>query len=148
MNYIWNILQNIYLVLSTLNLLITKKISGTKAAINKALLPSERGFLVDPDTVNPVLDEDKVLLENRFEQLKGIRKLCIPQLVLLLHNILHSSGDFKGAIQIIDDLVSENVNLYSVYSKHQLTEIIGKIAETSLEALNLKLDPWGYDTIA
>lgn len=112
------------------------------------MFPSEKGFLVDPDTTNPVLDADKLLLENRYEQLKGIRKLCIPQLVLLLHNILHSSGDYKGAIKIIDNLVSEDCQLYSVYSKHQLTEIIGKIAETSLEALNSKMDPWGYDTTA
>lgn len=110
------------------------------------MFPSERGFLVDPDTINPFLDEDKVPLENRFEQLQGIRKLCIPQLVLLLHNILHSSGKYKDAIQIIDDLVSESCQIYTVYSKHQLTEIIGKISESSLAALNEKLDPWGYGT--
>lgn len=121
-------------------------ISGTQLSINKALFPSEKGFLVDPDTINPFLDEDKAPLENRSEQLNGIRKLCIPQLILLLHNILHSSGDYKGAIQIIDDLVSENCQLYSVYSKHQLTEIIGKMAESSLAALNSKMDPWGYDS--
>lgn len=121
-------------------------ISGTQSSINKALFPSEKGFLVDPDTINPFLDEDKAPLENRSEQLNGIRKLCIPQLILLLHNILHSSGNYKGAIQIIDDLVSENCQLYSVYSKHQLTEIIGKMAESSLAALNSKMDPWGYDS--
>lgn len=102
--------------------------------------------MVDPDTINPFLDEDKAPLENRIEQLNGIRKLCIPQLVMLLHNILHSSGDYKGAIQIVDDLVSESCQLYSVYSKHQLTEIIGKIAESSLAALNSKMDPWGYES--
>lgn len=110
------------------------------------MFASERGFLVDPDTINPPLDEDKILLTNRLEQLNGIRKLCIPQMVLLLHNILHSSGKYKDAIQVIDDLVSESCQLYEVYSKHQLTEIIGKIAESSLAALNEKMDPWGYDT--
>lgn len=120
-------------------------ISGTQTSINRALFPSEKGLLVDPDTINPFLDEDKAPLENRIEQLNGIRKLCIPQLVMLLHNILHSSGDYKGAIQIVDDLVSEICQLYSVYSKHQLTEIIGKIAESSLAALNSKMDPWGYE---
>lgn len=120
---------------------------ATRASINKALFPSEsKGFLVDPDTTNPFLDEDKLLLENRLQQLNGIRKLCVPQLILLMHNILHSSGNYKEAIQIIDDLVSENCQIYSVYSKHQLTEIIGKIAESSLASLNEKMDPWGYDT--
>lgn len=122
-------------------------ISGTQSSINKALFPSEKGFLVDPDTINPHLDDDKMHLMNRIEQLNGIRKLCIPQLILLLHNILHSSGKYKEAIQIIDDLVSETCQLYEVYSKHQLTEIIGKISESSLAALNEKLDPWGYSTL-
>lgn len=125
---------------------LSSTFAGTQTSINKALFPSEKGFLVDPDTVNPFLNEDRLPLENRFEQLQGIRKLCIPQLILLLHNVLHSSGNYKAAIQVVDDLVTENCQLYSVYSKHQLTEIIGKIAESSLAALNSKLDPWGYET--
>lgn len=120
--------------------------TATQSALNKALFPSEKGFLVDPDTINPFSPDDELPLENRFKQLQGIRKICIPQLILLQHNILHSSGNFKGAIQIIDNLISENCQIYSVYSRHQLTEIIGKIAESSLAALNEKLDPWGYDT--
>lgn len=120
---------------------------ATHAAINKALFPSEsKGFLVDPDPMTPFLDEDELVLENRVQQLNGIRKLCVPQLVLLMHNILHSSGNYKGAIQIIDDLVSEHCTIYKEYSKHQLTELIGKIAESSLAALNEKMDPWGYET--
>lgn len=92
------------------------------------------------------MDEDKLAVDNRLQQLEGIRKLCIPQIILLLYNILHSSGDYKSAIAVVDDLVSEDCQLYTVYSKHQLTELIGKVAESSLAALNEKLDPWGYDT--
>lgn len=121
-------------------------VTATRATIQKMLFPSEKGFLADPDTTNPFLDEDKPALDNRLQQLQAIRKLCIPQIVLLLHNILHSSGDFKAAIKVADDLASEECQLYSVYSKHQLTELIGKVAESSLAALNEKLDPWGYNT--
>lgn len=105
----------------------------------------EKGYLMDPDTVNPVLDEDKLAMENRQEQLNGLRKLCIPQIVLLLHNVLHSAGDYKAAVGIADELASENCQLYSVYSKHQLAEIIGKISESSLALMNEKMDPWGYN---
>lgn len=96
--------------------------------------------------MNPFLDEDEQSLENRSQQLQGIRKLCIPQLVLLLHNILHLSGDYGNAIKIVDDLVSETHQIYSVYSKHQLAEIVAKFAESSHSSLKAKLDSWGYDT--
>lgn len=112
--------------------------------LQKALFPPEKGFLIDPDTANQFSADEKSASDNRLQQLHGIRKLCIPQLVSLLHNILHSSGDYRGAIKIVDELVSEDGQLYSVYSKHQLTEIIGKVAESSLAALNEKMDPWGY----
>lgn len=105
---------------------------------------SDKGYLVDPDTFNPILDKDKEDMENRQVQLESLRKLCIPDIVLLLHNILHSAGDFKGCVSFADDLVSEKWQLYTVYTKHKLTEIIAKMAESSLALMNEKLDPWGY----
>lgn len=112
----------------------------------EALFLTEKGYLVDPETANPPDDDDKSEMDNRLKQLDGIRKLCIPQIILLLHNILHSAGDYKGAINIADKLMSDDYQLYSVYSKHQLTEIILKCAESSLASLNEKMDPWGYST--
>lgn len=117
----------------------------TRNAMIEVLKFNEKGYLVDPDTVNAVLEEDKEAMENRLVQLENLRKLCIPDIVLLLHNILHSSGDYKACVSLADDLVSENWQLYTVYTKHKLTEIIGKIAESSLALMNEKLDPWGYN---
>lgn len=99
---------------------------------------------MDPDPAQSFSDDDKASLDSRSHQIQGIRKLCIPQIVLLLHNILHSSGDYENAIKIVDDLVSEQYQIYTVYSKHQLTEIIAKFAETSHASLKVKLDSWGY----
>lgn len=105
----------------------------------------EKGYLVDPDTVHPILDEDKTAMDNRSVQMESQRKLCIPQIVLLLHNVLHSAGDFKGAVGLADDLASEQWQLYSVYSKQDYIEIIGKMSESSLALMNDKMDPWGYN---
>lgn len=107
----------------------------------------EKGYLVDPDTVHPMLDEDKDAMQHRAIQLEAQRKLCIPQIVLLLHNVLHSAGDYKTAVSLADELASETWQLYSVYSKQDYLEIIGKISESSLALMNEKMDPWGY-TIA
>lgn len=107
----------------------------------------EKGYLVDPETANGSLDdEDKDAMEIRLEQLNGLRKLYIPQLVLHLHNILHCAGEYKAAVGLADELVSEQCQLYSVYSKHELTEILGKISESSLALINVKMDPWGYSS--
>lgn len=87
-------------------------------------------------------------MEIRLEQLNGLRKLCIPQLVLHLHNILHCAGEFKAAVGLADELVSERCQLYAVYSTHELAEILAKISESSLALINVKMDPWGYSSSA
>lgn len=83
-------------------------------------------------------------MSTRQEQLNGLRKLYIPQLVLHLHNILHCAGELKAAVALADELVAEQCQLYSVYSKHQLAEVLSKISESSLALINAKMDPWGY----
>lgn len=104
----------------------------------------EKGYLVDPDTAQAPPEEARMALENRFDQLNGLRKLVIPQLILLLHNVMHSAGDYKGAVSLADEIASENWQLYQVYAKHELTEILAKISESSLSLMNEKMDPWGY----
>lgn len=106
----------------------------------------ERGYLVDPDTINALPDDERDTMETRLEQLNGLRKLYIPQLVLHLHNILHCAGEYKAAVALADELVSERCQLYSVYSKHELAEILVKISESSLELIKVKMDPWGYSS--
>lgn len=90
------------------------------------------------------IEDDANAWENRCLQLDSLRKLCIPEVVLLLHNILHLAGDYKQCVQLGDELASEKRQLYIVYSKTKLTEIIAKISESSMALMNEKLDPWGY----
>lgn len=116
----------------------------TRDAMFEVLTFANRGYLVDPYTVHPALDEDKDALLHRAVQLEAQRKLCIPQIVLLLHHVLHSAGDFKAAVSLADDLASEQWQLYAVYSKQDYLEILGKISESSLALMNEKKDPWGY----
>lgn len=121
--------------------------SVTRDKMYETLFLTDKGYLVDPDTANPVADDDKAKMDNRLKQLQGLRKLCIPQIILLVHNIMHSAGDYKGAISVADKLMSDDYQLHTVYSKHELTEILAKIAESSLAAMNEQMDPWGYSTL-
>ena len=112
------------------------------------LMFADKGYLVDPDTENPVRDEDKDIMNMRSIQLENLRQLCIPEIVLLLYNVLHSAGCFKDAVQLADELASDQYKLYVVYSKDKLSEIVGKISESSLALMNDKaepMDPWGYE---
>lgn len=73
-----------------------------------------------------------------------IRSICIPEITLLLHKVLHLSEDYQGCVRLADEIASENRELYKVYTKHKLAELLSKLAESSLELLNKKLDPWGF----
>jgi len=47
-------------------------------------------------------------------------------------------------VRLADEISGEGRQLYKVYTKHKLAELLAKIADASLELLNSKLDPWGY----
>jgi len=57
---------------------------------------------------------------------------------------MFKSGDFAGCVRLADEISGEGRQLYKVYTKHKLAELLAKIADASLELLNSKLDPWGY----
>ncbi|XP_005177780.2 nuclear pore complex protein Nup107 [Musca domestica] len=108
------------------------------------LLFPEKGWLIDPDTPKDPANISPVTWENRQVQLDKIRSICIPEITLLLHKVLHLSEDYQGCVRLADEIASENRQLYKVYTKHKLAELLSKLAESSLELLNRKLDPWGY----
>ena len=45
----------------------------------------------------------------RSREIDYLRKLCLPQLVLLLHSVLHNTRQFERAIAIADLIASEKV---------------------------------------
>ncbi|XP_044271446.1 nuclear pore complex protein Nup107 [Tribolium madens] len=72
-----------------------------------------------------------------------LRSVCIPQIVLLLYSVLNESGLHEEAIQLADLIATEKYQLYKVYSKEKLGEILEKICESSVALLNAKKDPFG-----
>lgn len=113
-------------------------------ALYNILLFPEKGWLVDPDTDKEPQHISQDLWQSRQLQIEKLRSIYIPEVVLLLHKVLHTTGDFTGCVRLADDLAADNRKLYSVYTKHKLAEVLAKLAQSSLELLNCKLDPWGY----
>lgn len=118
----------------------------TKDLMYNVLLFPERGWLIDPEDVQPEFASDAEVnqWENRRFQMKNLRKLHIPDIVLLLHKILTLAEEHQECIRLCDELAAEPNQLYTVFSKHKMSELLGKIAESSLALMNQKLDPFGY----
>ncbi|XP_039951092.1 nuclear pore complex protein Nup107 [Bactrocera neohumeralis] len=116
----------------------------TRDALFNILLFPEKGWLIDPDTSKDPVNINGLDWQNRQIQLEKLRSICIPEMVLLLHKVLHVSGDYQGCVKLSDEIASETRQLYKVYTKHKLAELLSKLSESSLQLLNKKLDPWGY----
>ncbi|XP_055625149.1 nuclear pore complex protein Nup107 [Toxorhynchites rutilus septentrionalis] len=112
----------------------------TRDLLYNILLFPEKGWLVDPELVTPPEEESE--WHNRAVQMENLRKLCIPDVVLLLHQIFTLSERYSESLQLADTISSEERQLYAVYSKHKLAEVMTKIAESSLALMNEKHDPF------
>ncbi|XP_055525910.1 nuclear pore complex protein Nup107 [Wyeomyia smithii] len=120
----------------------------TRDLLYNILLFPEKGWLIDPDCTNedPEGSKEEEWRHRRI-QMDNLRKLCIPDVVLLLHQIFTQSGRFAESLQLADVISSEQRQLYTVYSKHKLAEIMSRIAESSLGLMNEKQDPFVGDEL-
>lgn len=121
----------------------------TKDLLYNVLLFPERGWLVDPEEIQPNFTSDVEInmWQNRKFQLENLRRIHIPDIVLLLHKILTLAEQHQDCIKLCDEVAAEQNELYGVFSKHKMSEFLGKIAETSLTLMNQKLDSFGFDPV-
>ncbi|KAG8262929.1 hypothetical protein J6590_043918 [Homalodisca vitripennis] len=111
-----------------------------KKQLYNVLFMPDKGWLANSDSDN----EDEL----RTHQMEALRTLCIPKIVLLLHTVLHSTGQYKEAIQLAEIVVDEQRLIYKVYSKQQMGELLSKIRESSLASLAQDKDPWGHPVVS
>lgn len=117
----------------------------TKDLFYNVLLFPERGWLVDPEIqMNFAAEEDVRSWEYRKVQLDNLRKLYIPDIVLQMHKMFTLSDDHKECMKLCDELANEHNQLYGVFSKHKMSELLTKIAESSLSLMNHKFDSFGF----
>ncbi|CAH2084499.1 unnamed protein product [Euphydryas editha] len=86
--------------------------------------------------------------EERIKQLDTLRRLCIPEVAILIFKILQSSDDVenhKEALKISNLIASENRGLYKVFTKSKLLEILDRIKESSLFLVEKGKDILGYE---
>ena len=66
------------------------------------------------------------------EALVYLRKLCIPEFVLLLHTVLHSTQKFKMAMALADVVADETYGLYECFHKDNMRMFLNKIKQSAV----------------
>ena len=85
--------------------------------------------------------------QQRSLEVDYLRRVCLPQLVLLLHSVLHNTGQFERAVGIADLIATEQFGLYEVYVQDNMRELLQKLRESSLEAMATGTqDAWGHQS--
>ena len=69
-------------------------------------------------------------------EVEYIRKLCIPELILLLHTVLHDTQKYKEAVQLADIVASNNHNLFECFHKENMRNFLDRVKQSSIEMLN------------
>ncbi|XP_041979773.1 nuclear pore complex protein Nup107 [Aricia agestis] len=86
--------------------------------------------------------------EERLKQLESLRRLCIPEVTVLILKILQSNDDIdnhREALKISHYLAAENRGLYNVFTKNKLLEVLDRIKESSLLLLEKGVDMFGSE---
>ncbi|CRL07254.1 CLUMA_CG020234, isoform A, partial [Clunio marinus] len=133
--------------LSRWKLTLSEQTNHTKNLLYDVLLfPQGHGWLADPEDLQLEFgsEDEANRYENRKFQMENLRKIHIPDIALLLHKILTLAEDHQECLKLVDEIASEKNQLYKVFSKHKMSELLGKVAESSLSLMNQKLDPFGY----
>ncbi|ALC39773.1 Nup107 [Drosophila busckii] len=124
--------------------LVAEQSKLTIDALYNVLLFPEKGWLTDPFTAKQPENAAGLNWDHRKLQMEKLRSICLPEMALLLHEVMMKSGDYASCVRLADEIADERRQLYKVYTKHNIAELLSKIAESSLELLNTKVDPWGY----
>ncbi|KAG7299173.1 hypothetical protein JYU34_017714 [Plutella xylostella] len=113
---------------------------------NVLLFPG--GWLQDESdsTSSPNFSADEK--DERAKQLETLRRLCIPEITILILKILQSNDDVdnhKEAVKLSNLIAAENRSLYKVFTKDKLIEVLDRIKESSLLLLENGRDMFGYE---
>ncbi|XP_067007328.1 nuclear pore complex protein Nup107 [Anabrus simplex] len=118
-----------------------------KAQLFNVLMFPAGGWLVDGQVTDeeiPTPDEEEN--QRRRLQMENLRKLCIPQVVVLLVSLMQSMGEHDQCLQLADIVVSERYKLYKVYTPQKLGELLKKLCESVHDLVCQRKDPWGFPT--
>ncbi|KAI0565805.1 Nuclear pore protein 84 / 107 [Gracilaria domingensis] len=104
-----------------------------KAAVEtlKSALLFEGGWMQDLRDQNSMQNEDEAEGDRQAE-LKMVRSFAVPQLVMLLHQVLHESGLYSEAMELANIVAAEEFKLYDSFGPAETRAFLGKVAGSAV----------------
>lgn len=85
------------------------------------------------DEIAGVDDADEMKgYEERCREIEKVRRIAVPDLVALLHNVLHESGLYNEATELATTVASDMYKLYECFGKAQLKAFLQKVADSAV----------------
>ncbi len=53
-----------------------------------------------------------------------IDRTCVVEMSLLLHTVLHKTGQYKRATEVADLVASERLGVYALFSKEDMSRLL------------------------
>lgn len=97
-------------------------------------------------TVKMLLEAKRKDWSLRSTQLDALRRVYVPQFIFLLLSVHLGAGNPTQAVAVADIVVDERSRLYTTFTGEQLGDLLAKIREASVTALDATggSDPLGY----
>lgn len=73
-----------------------------------------------------------VMNASESDEMEQVRKLAVPELVWLLHRILHDSGEYAQAVELATVVADDSGRLYECFNKMQIKALLNRIADSSI----------------
>jgi len=123
--------------------ILKRQAAFTADKLRNVVLFPDGGWMKDPE--GPSSSNEEAV--SRTQELAALRRVMVPQVCLLLLRVLSSSGLLSEAIQVADLVASDIYQLHMDFNSQQMTDLMHRVTETSVSALNEGLDPFGYSEV-
>jgi nuclear pore complex protein Nup107 len=69
-------------------------------------------------------------------ELVYLRKLCVPELIILLHTVLHTTKNYAQAVALADIVASEAHGLYECFHRENMRIFLNKVKQSAISQLD------------
>lgn len=67
-----------------------------------------------------------------YNEVEKVRNLAVPELVWLLHRILHDSEEYAQAVELATTVAEDSTKLYECFNKTQIKALLNRIADSAI----------------
>jgi len=72
---------------------------------------------------------------SRDNELKKLRRMCVPEIFLLCHTVLHETQQYQDCLELASMIADEQQTLYKDFSSEELREFLSLLGKSAMAAL-------------